>query len=40
VVSTEFADIFRTNCPKNSLLPVQSTNQHAWLLANPGIKSR
>jgi 3-isopropylmalate/(R)-2-methylmalate dehydratase small subunit len=37
VVSTEFADIFRTNCLKNGLLPVVVDEQtHAWLLANPG----
>jgi 3-isopropylmalate/(R)-2-methylmalate dehydratase small subunit len=37
VVSTEFADIFRTNCLKNGLLPVLVDEQtHAWLLANPG----
>ncbi|MGC4111339.1 MAG: hypothetical protein QM747_13115 [Nocardioides sp.] len=27
VVSTEFADIFRTNCLKNGLLPVSSTRR-------------
>ena len=37
VVSTEFADIFRTNCLKNGLLPVVVDEQtHAWLIANPG----
>ena len=37
VISTEFADIFRTNCLKNGLLPVLADEQtHAWLLANPG----
>jgi 3-isopropylmalate/(R)-2-methylmalate dehydratase small subunit len=37
VVSTEFADIFRTNCLKNGLLPLLvDENTHAWLLANPG----
>jgi len=37
VVSTEFADIFRTNSLKNGLLPVVVDEQtHAWLLANPG----
>ena len=36
VVSTEFADIFRTNCLKNGLVPVLiDENTHAWLLANP-----
>jgi 3-isopropylmalate/(R)-2-methylmalate dehydratase small subunit len=39
VISTEFADIFRTNCLKNGLLPVvvdEKTN--AWLLANPNVE--
>jgi 3-isopropylmalate/(R)-2-methylmalate dehydratase small subunit len=37
VISTEFADIFRTNSLKNSLLPVVVDDQtHAWLLAHPG----
>jgi 3-isopropylmalate/(R)-2-methylmalate dehydratase small subunit len=37
VVSTEFADIFRTNCLKNGLLPVLVDDQtHAWLIAHPG----
>ena len=37
VISTEFADIFRTNCLKNGLLPVVvDETTHAWLLANPG----
>jgi 3-isopropylmalate/(R)-2-methylmalate dehydratase small subunit len=37
VISTEFADIFRTNCLKNSLLPVVvDEDTHAWLLAHPG----
>ena len=37
VVSTEFADIFRSNSLKNGLVPVlvdEATS--AWLLANPG----
>jgi 3-isopropylmalate/(R)-2-methylmalate dehydratase small subunit len=39
VVSTEFADIFRTNCLKNGLLPVTVDEKtHAWLLANPGVE--
>jgi 3-isopropylmalate/(R)-2-methylmalate dehydratase small subunit len=39
VVSTEFADIFRTNCLKNGLLPlVVDEPTHAWLLANPGVE--
>jgi 3-isopropylmalate/(R)-2-methylmalate dehydratase small subunit len=37
VISTEFADIFRTNSLKNSLLPVVVDEAtHAWLLAHPG----
>jgi len=37
VVSTEFADIFRTNSLKNGLVPVLVDEAtHAWLLANPG----
>jgi len=37
VISTEFADIFRTNCLKNGLLPlVVDDATHAWLLANAG----
>ena len=36
VISTEFADIFRTNCLKNGLVPVLVDEKtHAWLLANP-----
>jgi 3-isopropylmalate/(R)-2-methylmalate dehydratase small subunit len=36
VISTEFADIFRTNCLKNGLLPVLvDETTHAWLLGNP-----
>lgn len=36
VISTEFADIFRTNCLKNGLVPVLVDEAtHAWLLANP-----
>lgn len=37
VISTEIADIFRSNSLKNGLLPVvvdQAT--HDWLMANPG----
>lgn len=37
VVSTEIADIFRSNSLKNGLLPIvvdQAT--HDWLIANPG----
>jgi 3-isopropylmalate/(R)-2-methylmalate dehydratase small subunit len=37
VISTEFADIFRTNNLKNGLVPVLvDETTHAWLLANPG----
>ena len=37
VVSTEFADIFRTNSLKNGLVPVLVDEaSHAWLIANPG----
>ena len=37
VVSTEFADIFRSNSLKNGLLPVIVDGQtHEWLLGNPG----
>ena len=39
VISTEFADIFRTNSLKNGLLPVVVDEKtHAWLLANPGVE--
>ena len=39
VISTEFADIFRTNCLKNGLLPVLVDERtHAWLLANPNVE--
>jgi len=37
VVSTEIADIFRSNSLKNGLLPVAVDEAtHAWLVANPG----
>jgi len=37
VISTEFADIFRTNSLKNGLVPVLVDEAtHAWLIANPG----
>lgn len=37
VISTEIADIFRSNSLKNGLLPVIVDEQtHQWLLANPG----
>jgi 3-isopropylmalate/(R)-2-methylmalate dehydratase small subunit len=39
VISTEFADIFRTNCLKNGLLPVVvDENTHAWLIGNPNVE--
>lgn len=37
VISTEIADIFRSNALRNGLLPVVlEAEPHAWLLANPG----
>jgi 3-isopropylmalate/(R)-2-methylmalate dehydratase small subunit len=37
VISTEIADIFRSNSLKNGLLPVVvDETTHAWLVANPG----
>jgi 3-isopropylmalate/(R)-2-methylmalate dehydratase small subunit len=37
VISTEIADIFRSNSLKNGLLPiVVDADTHAWLLAHPG----
>jgi 3-isopropylmalate/(R)-2-methylmalate dehydratase small subunit len=37
VVSTEIADIFRSNSLKNGLVPVVVDEKtHQWLLANPG----
>jgi 3-isopropylmalate/(R)-2-methylmalate dehydratase small subunit len=39
VVSTEIADIFRSNSLKNGLLPVVvDETTAAWLLANPGVE--
>ena len=39
IISTEFADIFRTNCLKNGLLPlVVDEKTHAWLIARPGVE--
>ena len=39
VVSTEIADIFRSNSLKNGLLPVVVDDAtHQWLLANPGVE--
>ena len=37
VVSTELADIFRSNCLKNALLPVMVDEPtSAWLISHPG----
>lgn len=37
VISTEIADIFRSNSLKNGLLPiVVDESTHQWLLSNPG----
>jgi 3-isopropylmalate/(R)-2-methylmalate dehydratase small subunit len=39
VISTEFADIFRTNCLKNGLLPVVvDEHTHTWLLENANVE--
>ncbi len=39
VISTEIADIFRSNSLKNGLLPlVIDKDTHAWLMNNPGIE--
>ena len=39
VVSTEFADIFRTNCLKNGLLPVVVDDRtHGWLIEHPNVE--
>ena len=39
VISTEIADIFRSNALKNGLLPVVvDPETHAWLLAHPGVQ--
>jgi len=39
VISTEIADIFRSNSLKNGLLPVVvDATTHAWLIANPGVE--
>jgi 3-isopropylmalate/(R)-2-methylmalate dehydratase small subunit len=41
VVSTEIADIFRSNSLKNGLLPViVDAETHRWLLDNPGADVR
>jgi 3-isopropylmalate/(R)-2-methylmalate dehydratase small subunit len=37
VISTEIADIFRSNSLKNGLLPIiVDAENHRWLLTNPG----
>jgi 3-isopropylmalate/(R)-2-methylmalate dehydratase small subunit len=39
VISTEIADIFRSNALRNGLLPiVLEAEPHAWLLAHPGVE--
>jgi len=39
VVSTEIADIFRSNALKNGLLPVViDPTSHAWLIEHPGVE--
>lgn len=41
VISTEIADIFRSNSLKNGLLPIAVDQQtHAWLMNNPGAQVR
>ena len=41
VISSEIADIFRTNALKNGLLPiVVDDTTHQWLLNNPGANVR
>jgi 3-isopropylmalate/(R)-2-methylmalate dehydratase small subunit len=41
VISTEIADIFRSNALKNGLLPVVvDETTHAWLLEHPGAQVR
>jgi 3-isopropylmalate/(R)-2-methylmalate dehydratase small subunit len=41
VISSEIADIFRSNSLKNGLLPiVVDTTTHQWLLDNPGAQVR
>jgi 3-isopropylmalate/(R)-2-methylmalate dehydratase small subunit len=39
VISTEIADIFRSNALKNGLIPiVVDGDTHAWLIAHPGVE--
>ena len=41
VVSTEIADIFKSNALRNGLLPVVlDSASHAWLMAHPGAEIR
>jgi 3-isopropylmalate/(R)-2-methylmalate dehydratase small subunit len=41
VISSEIADIFRSNSLKNGLLPVAvDDTTHQWLLDNPGVQVR
>jgi 3-isopropylmalate/(R)-2-methylmalate dehydratase small subunit len=41
VISTEIADIFRSNSLKNGLLPlVVDQETHDWLMKNPGVELR
>jgi 3-isopropylmalate/(R)-2-methylmalate dehydratase small subunit len=39
VISTEIADIFRSNALRNGLLPVVlDADYHGWLMAHPGVE--
>ncbi len=39
IISTEIADIFRSNSLKNGLLPIVVDDAtHQWLLSNPGVE--
>lgn len=39
VISTEIADIFRSNALRNGLLPVVlDADHHGWLMAHPGVE--
>lgn len=41
VISTEIADIFRSNSLKNGFLPIMVDDEtHTWLLNNPGVEIR
>ncbi len=38
IISSEIADIFRSNAMKNGIVPILAPDDaHAWLLENPGI---